>query len=257
MALTATATQGFEFLRYTCYDEVLYIPGDPGDTFTEGDQVVVTVGEGVLDPGAANEGGLIGRVAKTISCPANTQEFPLPRSFDPASLQTIDDCLIPIKVNVPVGLPIYKCTFKNHWDDTVAAYVAATRMAAMTTGMTADDYPNGGLVYVYEGPGIGEVNVVSDYDHTGGNNEKDLEHHRKFATDLTTSSKVIVLGGEGAANRGVGFFGRCESADEDELTVNQGANDGDWAVFMDYRESARYLKNLTLPVIPARYLLAA
>ena len=258
MPLTATATQGFELLRHTTENEVIYIPGDPGDTLTRNDQVVCTVGEGLADPAAANEGGIIGRVTDTVIMPAASQAFPLPlNDFDPVAKATADKCLVGLSVNVGKGLPIYLVTFKNHWDDTVISYTASTRAIALTTGMTADDYPNGALLYVYEGPGIGEVNVVEDYDHTGGAAELLLICHRAFKTALTSASKLIVVGGEGAASRGVGFFNKCEGADENELTVNQGADDGDYTVFLDWRDAATHLKNLRLPVIPSRWLLQA
>lgn len=258
MALTATTSpQGFQLLRYTTENEILFVPGDPGDTYTRGDQVNTTVGEGIVDPGAANEGALVGNVVKTVVCPAATQAFPKPADFDPALDTEASKCLIPVRVNVPSGCPVYLATFANHQDETVVSYTAATRAIAETTGHGADDRPNGGLLYVYSGPGAGEVNVVEDYDHTGGAAELLLIAHRAFATTLTTSSLYITLGGEAAGSRGVGFFNRCESADQDNVTVNQGADDGDWVVYLDWRHAAKYLNNLTIPVIPARYLLLA
>jgi hypothetical protein len=258
MALTATrTTQGFEHLRDTGKDEVIYVPGDPGDTFTRGDQVVSTVGEGLMDIAAANEGGQIGNVLQTTVCPAATVAFPKPADFIPNDRVTSTHLgLVPLRPNLPAGVPVYLATFASHWDDTVVSYTAATRAIACTTGMTADDYPNGGLLYVYEGPGAGEVNIVEDYDHTGGAAELLLICHRPFATTLTSASKFIVLGGEAVASRGIGFFNRCEG-DNNNLLMNQGADDGDWVVYLDWRDAARYLRDLMLPVIHARYLLLA
>ena len=48
MALTATATQGFELAGRVPDHDVLWLPGDPGITFTEGDLVIVTNGVLVL-----------------------------------------------------------------------------------------------------------------------------------------------------------------------------------------------------------------
>lgn len=257
MALTATATQGFELLRYTSKNEILWVPGDPGDTYTKGDTVVATVGEGICDPGAANEGGIIGTVMETVVCSAATQAFPKPANFDPADKSDATKCLVPIKVSIAAGAPVYKVTFANQVDDTVISYTAATRAIAATTGNGADDRPNGGLLYVYEGPGAGEVNVVEDYDHTGGAAELLLITHRPFATALTSASKYIVLSGEAAASRGIGFFNRLESADANNLTTDQGADDGDWVVYMSWQDMATALKNLTLHVVQARYLMLA
>ena len=257
MALSATATQGFELLRYTSKNEVLWMPGDHGDTYTSGDRVVATVGEGVMDPAAANEGGMVGQVQETVVCSAATQAFPRPADFDPPDKSAATKCLIPIKVGVAAGAPIWKVTFANHVDDTVISYTAGTRAIAGTTGHGADDRPNGGFLYVYEGLGAGEVNLAEDYDHTGGAAELLLSCHRPFEATLDATSKYIVLAGEAAASRGVGAFGRCEGASASGLTVNQGADDGDYVVFMSWHEMATALKNLTLHVIDAKYLMAA
>lgn len=248
MALTATARQGFEVERYVQPHEILYVMGDPGDTYTNGDAVVSTVGEGVVDPAAAGE-TIVGTVAKTTVCPAATVAAPLPADFNPAFDSESNRCLIPIRSAVPPGTPVYLATFASHIDDTVASYDSATPYIEGGTGAGADDRPNGALVYVYEGPGIGEVNVVADYDHADGAAELLYTLHRKFATDLTTSSKIIVLAGEAAASRGVGWFGRCATGDQNNLVVNNGANDGKWVVYMDWRKAGWYLKNLTLPVV--------
>lgn len=254
MALSATTSpQGMYLERYTSQNEILHVPGDPGDTFTRGDQVVATVGEGVVDLLAANEGGAVGSVIKTVVSPAATQAFPAPGVFDPVDMSTASNCLVPIRPNVPAGVPIYRATFANHWDDTVTSYTASTRALVVGTGMSGNDYPNGALLYVYGGTGAGQVNVVEDYVQS----TTTITVHRDFTTALDSTSTIIVLGGEAVASRGVGFFNRLESADEDNLTVNQGSDDGDYVVYMDWSEAADYLKNLTLPVIHARYLMLA
>jgi hypothetical protein len=77
--------------------------------------------------------------------------------------------------------------------------------------------------------------------------------HRAFETALTAASKVIVLAGEGVASRGIGFFNRAEYKAAGYLTTDQGSDDGDYIVYMDFRESARLLSKLMLKVAPARY----
>ena len=188
--------------------------------------------------------------------PAATVAMPLV-TVDVADGSEASNCLVPVKPNVGAGIPVYRATFANHWDDTVVSYTAATRALALTTGMTADDYPNGALLYIYEGTGAGQVNVVEDYDHADGAAELLLICHRPFTVAPDSTSKIIVVGGEGAGSRGVGFFNRCEAGADNALTVNQGADDGDYVVYLDFRDAASFLKTLTLPVIPARYLMLA
>lgn len=262
MALTATASQGFEFVRNVVHDEIMWVPGDPGDTYTPGDLVTFTVGEGIADPYVADEvpyGVVVGSHA--IVCPSLATPFPrVGKSNQTAMWQNPPSAatrtLIPIRPLVPVGTCVHKATFASHVDDTVTSYLATTPYIAATTGHTGDDYPNGALVYVYSGPGAGEWNVVADYDHTGGAVELDLILHRAFTATLTSSSLYIVVTGQGASNKGVGFFGRIEG-DHNNLVANNGADDGHWTVFLDAREVEDYLSTLMLPVIPSALLLFA
>jgi len=199
MALTATATQGLQFHRVVAENELLYVPGDPGDTYTRGDAVVATVGEGVLDIAADSE-VLVGTVAKTTVCPAATVAATKPAAFNPAFDSEANRCLIPIYSRVPAGTPVYLATFAGHIDETVVSYLASTPYIEGTTGAGGDDRPNGALVYIYEGPGIGEVGVVADYDHTGGAVELEYILHRQFSATLTSSSKCIIVAGEAASS---------------------------------------------------------
>lgn len=260
MALTATATQGFQLHRYVAAGEVLYVPGDPGDTFTRGNTVVATQaasGAGVLDVGADSSATVCGRVQQTTIAPAADQSFPRPDRCLPRLRDAQHKTLIPITTNVAAGTPVYKASFANHWDDTVVSYTASTRAIACTTGMTADDYPNGGLLYVYEGTGAGQVNVVEDYDHTGGAAELLLITHRAFETALDSTSKFIVVGGEGVAHYGISLLGRMDADTVSALDASDGANDGDWVVYADWSELGDLLKNLTLTVIPSEAIYGA
>ena len=247
MALTANATQGFESIGLTSGEEIFWLPGDPGVTFNTGDEVANS--NGVLIKATDSLANSIGRVCKTIVCPAATVAFARAFEFNPVLSESDDLALIPVKLRVPGSVPITKATFKNHKDDTVITYDAATRAIACTTGFAADDYPNGGLLYVYEGPGAGEVNVVEDYDHTNGAAELLLICHRAFKATLTAASKFIVVSGEAVATRGVHLLGRIDAADHNELDAADGADDGDYIVLADWRAIPTYLKNLTLPVI--------
>jgi hypothetical protein len=254
MALTATATQGLGLHRYIADSEVIYVPGDPGDTFTRDHPAIANVaaaGVGVIDEASDSSASMIGMVAKTTVCPAATQGFPLPGAFLPRKGDAESLTLVPVRPRVAAGTPVYKASFANHWDDTVVSYTAATRAIACTTGMSADDYPNGGLLYVYEGTGAGQVNVVEDYDHTGGAAELLLICHRAFATALDSTSKFIVVGGEAVANYGISQFGRMDLDTNRALDASDGANDGDYVVYADWSELGELLKNLTITVIDA------
>jgi hypothetical protein len=254
MALTASrSTQGLEIFGYTEDNMVLMVPGQPGDAWVRGDSGQWTVGEAGLDIAAANEGASMGVSQKSVTIPAASQPFPIPGDYDKGSLDAANNCLVPLRPNVPAGLPIYLATFANHWDDVVATYTAGTPGLTLTTGCTGNDYPNGALIYVYEGPGAGEVNLITDYTASGNV----VVLLRKFNATLTSASKVIILGGEAYASRGVGFFGRCELGAHNYLTVNQGADDGDYVVFLDFSKAALLLNDLMLPVVPASYLPAA
>lgn len=262
MPLTAAATQGWEHDRYTQHEEVVWLPGDPGVTYTRGD--AVTMGRTVAGSGGVlvrSTGGSVanplGAVQKTVICPANTQAFP---ALDKIALDddsAASKCLVKVRLWVNAGVRIFKVTFAGQVDDTVISYSAASLYIAGTTGHGADDRPNSAMIYVYEGPGAGEVNFVDDYDHTGGAVELLLQVHRPFATALTSASKYIVTSGEAAANAGISLFGRIDDKDENELETIDGADDGDYVVYGDYRTIGTYLKNLTLPVIKRQDIYAS
>jgi len=254
MALTqATSLKGFEWEREVALGEMLWIPGDPGVTFTEGD--LVEISNGVLVVGTDSGANMIGRVDKTVVCPAAETAFPMPGNAYWAGDTSEEKTLIPMRPLIPVGTPVLKATFAGQQDETVVSYTAATRAIACTTGFGADDRPNGALLYVYEGPGKGEVNVVEDYDHTGGAAELLLICHRAFRTTLTTSSKFIVLSQTSGAVA-MGFFGRLDSdaMADGKLDLTDGQDDGDFTIFMDFRKAAYYLGNLMLPVVRSSLL---
>lgn len=264
MALTSTwadKDNGFQWKHEIQKDEVLWVPGDPGDTFTKGDLVTFTAGEGIADPLAADEVPY-GVVMETVVCPSLGTSFPTFAGGPPAKGwgQVPDDnlkTLVAIRPFIPVGTPILWVTFANQVDDTVSTYLGTTPYIGATTGNGADDRPNGALVYVYEGPGIGEWNVIADYDHADGAVELLIILHRAFAATLTSASKYIVLSGEADTNKGIGFFGRIEAGDQDNLDTADGANDGDFTVYADARTISEHLKNLRLPVIPSGAFLMA
>lgn len=159
MALTATATQGYEFDRYVAPNEVLWLPVDPGDTIARGDLVSVNAdqtsgaddGEGLLDIGAADDTWFVGVALESRTAPAATT-VGFPKLGDEAHWGDVPgnlvNTLVPVIPFVPVGTPVFKCTFKNQVDDTAAAYNASTPSLTGTAALGADDDGNGALIYV-------------------------------------------------------------------------------------------------------------
>jgi hypothetical protein len=266
MALTATASAGFENVGFATGEEIFLLPGDPGVTYTKGD----TVTPGAIGGSASGADGVlsrctagalastaIGTVMRTTICPSKTTGFPTSSQLNTIENATDDQCLIPVKMWVAKGAPIYEVTFADHKDDTVITYTAATPQVALTTGLSADDYPAGAVVYVYTGTGAGQMNIVDSYDHTGGAAEKMLVFHRAFQTALDSTSKMIILSGEGAVVTGIQFFGGIDMKDSTQLQADDGSNDGDFVLFMDWRQGAALLQNLKLRVVPRQFIRAA
>ena len=167
MTLTATATQGFEDLRPVGYGEVFWVPGDPGVTYVRGDKCFMdysTAGaEGCLLQGTDSLAATIFTVVKSTVCPAATQPFPNPWTFDPSRAWDAAEllCLVPVTVDGLIGANIQKAMLTGYRDETVVSYTASTRAIECTTGMGADDRPNGALLYVYEGTTITRVAQLS------------------------------------------------------------------------------------------------
>lgn len=257
MALTATDTQGFELIGYVQPHQPMWVPGDPGDTFTKGDCVTFAAAEGVADVAAADE-PCYGVVLETVVCSSATAAgFPdLGVGADKGWGGVLDDetkTLVQILPVVPAGTPIFKVTFSDQTDDeNITAYTAGDPSITVAA-VAADDDHNGGLVYVYGGTGAGQWNVVAD--STASSNKLTL--HRIFATALDTTSDVIYMPGDATTNSAASFFGRVTQKSASKVDVSDGEDDGDWTVFLDARNAAHYLKNLTFPVIPSGAFLMA
>lgn len=255
MPLTASkVSQGVEFHRATESNEVMFVPGTVSTTYEEGDFCTVS-SAGLLVKATANAAAIV-RVAKKTAVPANTVAFPVAAGFG-LNLADAGDSknatLVPVESIVPVGTKVLRATFKDHKDDNVLSYNAAGRYVALSTGLAADDYPNGAIAYVYDGKGAGQVNLVEDYDHTGGAVEKMLVFYRPFAVDLDSTSKLIVLSGEAVATRGIHPFGNCGLADEDEIEMDDHANDGKFIVYESWEKLPALLKDLQIPFVGAHF----
>ena len=252
MTLSASDTQGFEFAGFVEDSEVLYIPGAAGTTYTKGDLVGMTAGE---LSAAGGDTAPIGVVMETVACSANTVAFPSPLSFQPGKADDADLTLVPVRPILPAGTPRYKVSVANHVDETVVSYTPSTRAIECTTGFAADDRPNGALLYVYEGPGAGEANIVEDYDHTGGAAELLLSCTRPFNATLTTASKFIVLGSDGGASA-LFQLGRADSVSTSsmKIDVDDGSDDGDFVLFFSWEKVGELLGDLSVIVVPAKAL---
>jgi hypothetical protein len=252
MAHTATATQGFEFVGLTSGEEIFLLPGDPGDTHTRGQSVYMN--NGVIDD-AGDSVKPFGIVDTTTVCPAATQYAEVAGHLNKIENAAEDKCLVPVKMLVAAGFPIFKVTFANHLDEAtgLAAYTVGTPSLTLTTSPGANDDTNGAIVYVYEGPGRGEVLIGADYDHAS----KVLTTHRRAKATLTTSTKVIVLEGAGSGVGGMGFLSRCDSDTNAACDMSDGYDDGDWMFWFDWLEAPSLLHNLTIKVIPSVAFYAA
>ena len=250
MALSATASQGFEPYRETNgMDELLWVPGVPGVTYDRGDMVSIpAAGEGV--PALFVDGDFaIATVAKRIICSANTNGFPKVGKNGTNAWGDIEDgsinALVPLIPLGPRGTQVHRCTFANQTDDeNITSYTASTR-AIVTAAVAADDDPNGALLYVYGGPGAGQWNVVIDATATSNT----IIVQRQFDTALTAASDIIYLAGAAGDNSGISFFKKLDLVDHDTLEVADGATDGDMLVFMGAQEVGDMLGKLMLPVI--------
>lgn len=251
MALTATASRGFEFDRYIQEDETLLLPGDPGVTYAPGDAVDFT--NGVLTLCAAGDSPLYQVVgSESIACPAfSGVGFGLPNldnGFYPGSIAGDMKAYIPCRpIRPKPGTPVFKCTFKNHHDDTVAAYTASTPSLTLTVDLGDDGDALGSILYVYGGTGAGQWNIAAGY----VSSTKVLTLHRPFETALSTDSTIVLLDGATTDTVGIGFGSRINGADEDQLNAADGGDDGEWAPFMDALEVPGLMKNLMIKVVNA------
>ena len=248
MALTAEATRGVEPLKKMSGEEVYLIPGTPGVTYGEGARIRMPVGTGTATIAGAADQDSIGSVTRTTVCPGNTQAFPFPPRVEMSKRDTTTatDTLIPVSLDIGGGSQLFKSTFADQLDRAVTTYTAGTRTIVHDgAAFGANDMVNGAVLYVYEGTGAGQLNVVEDYVTASSS----IVTLRPFEVALDTTSNFIVLGGEAVADRGVGFFGRLDNAAGGlTLTTADGADDGDYLVVGDFRVLGEYLKNLTLPV---------
>lgn len=252
MSFSVATMQGIKPYRTLGAREYFFVPGSAATTYTRGNRAFITPTTGMLVTATDGDTFAPFTIERTVTCAAATQPFPRLADFQPAkyALDEASKGLVLVSAAIPAGTPISRAKIKNYADETVTAYSAASRYIGVTTGFATDDRPNGALVYVYEGPGAGEINIVEDYDHTGGAVELLVQTARPFNATLTTASKVIILASASGTNP-LSMFGRADLADGDELDVTDGYDDGDFMVLGGFRELHQHITNGWLPIANA------
>lgn len=244
---------GFDYYKDISPDELFYVPGIPGTTYTK-DNVLTknaigaTANAGLFAASADSGAAPLLQVVKTVTCPAaTTSGFPRGGRSQRSLLSAEDNVansLVPCRLIRGHGVRVFRAPFEGYADQAVAGYNASTPSLTATTSFGANDDPNGGLIFIYDGPGAGQWNWVVDYDH----GTKVMTLARKFEVAPTTSSSFIVLEGQGSSAGGVGILGRVDSADHDAVDVDDGVDDGDWIVVLDARIVKEALEGGWLPV---------
>ena len=257
MAFSPTDLARFEPHRQIGRGEVFWLPGDPGVTFTRGNAYIYT--DGVLVAASDSSAGPHFYPTRTVTCAAASTPFTKPADLKEHDNATDETTLIPCTVGgLNAGTDVKLANYVNYQDETVVSYTASTRAIAMTTGLGADDRSQGSLVFIYEGPGAGEWNVIESYDHSGGAAALLMVCHRPFSATLTTSSKFIVLG-SAAGDNPLHQFQRADldAATGDIDCVDGGGaagltdGDGDLMVCASWQDLGEYGAIGQLPVINA------
>ncbi len=223
MALTATRTSnGLE----------LFMPPNPGQKlskwFIENGQAA-SIGCGIylalslINTIAAAGANLIG--VSTEEKTGNTSGL---------TLSFVDIC----------NKPIFVCTFTGH-EDVAATTGGTTTIASTNLSASTNDYYNGALLYIYEGPGKGDTRVVTDFVGSG----QVLTLNQGTSQTTTTATKFIIIPGpRDGANKGIGPGSPIDFSDKD--TLNAADNTGPLVVYpLDPLLMGQLLKDLMLPVV--------
>ena len=181
MALTARETVGFE-RKYAKHgfptNPVSYV-GSSGTTYTKGRLATLPAptGSGMLVSltstiDVTNTNPIIGVIAETKTC-------------------TATDWTVKVYDN---PFDVFKVSFVGHADLACGASTAQNTytMAISTTESTAADLMKGSMLYIYEGPGNGDVRTIT------ANTKADpgvITVAPQFSATPTTASKAIVLCG--------------------------------------------------------------
>jgi len=174
-ALPISATNGFEF-KYNKAgfpaNSILY-EGTSGVTYTQGELVYLTAGSllAVMTTSIISTVAtpVLGVVAATVTC-------------DTSSYRKV-----PVYDN---PLNVYEVTFAGHVDTTATAGAATTITPTSGVFSTAANTYAGSLVYLYEGPGKGDVRSIAT--HTAANPTV-ITINGSWSATPTTATKMIIL----------------------------------------------------------------
>lgn len=216
MTLTASrTTQGFEPI----YNRTGFAPNPrkyllkPGVAVTKGDMLAFV--DGKVEPASASTavGTICGVAAESVSATVNA-----------AATETY------IRVHDDPNW-VFRCTFADHIDGTATGGSSTT--LADTANLTADtnDYWNGAYLYIYEGPGAGDVRTVSDFTTA----DDTITVTKAFSATPTTSTKYILLGyATGAADLVLNVGSNVKLKDENTIDANAtNASDAGQLVIMN------------------------
>lgn len=201
MAYTAPiTTEGFELVGNLLglVDNGRKFLLTPNTAFKKGDMVVLTAGK--VAKAAANATNVLGVIAETFTTATN------PSATDTYGLVYANP------------FDIFRCSFSDQTDSTATGGSTTTIVDTALSTSTDDDW-NGALLYVYEGPGAGDVRTVKDY--TGSSDTLTVE--KAFSATITTASKYIMLGAGGAATADVINVGKIGVDLKDENTIDANA----------------------------------
>ena len=214
MAYTATATNGFEF-KYNKAgfpaNSILY-EGTSGTTYTKGQLAYLTAGSmlAVATTSLISTVGtpLVGVVAATVTCSTKSTERKVPVYDNP--------------------LNVYEVSFEGHVDSTATAGAANTITPTSGVFSTAANTYAGSLIYLYEGPGKGDVRSIAS--HTAANPTV-ITINGEWSATPTTATKMVILsdlssGDSTHAGINVGQRKRCEDTAKKVSALRQTGTDG-------------------------------
>lgn len=242
MAYVVKDLASFRVNRRVGEDEIMMCPVDPGLTTIPGSRYVVSNGVLALAGDSDATPHFAADTARVV--PANTQAFVRPDKVYGPGQQAKDLTLVPFRTLAAAGTLIEIAKIANYEDETVTSWVNGTRTMVVGTGFNTNDYANGALAYIYEGPGQGEVNIVEDYVHSS----LSVIFHRPFDATPTTDTKIIFLN-PAAAQQAVAIFGRGDLDNASAFDCEDGVDDGDYMVYADWQMLGAHFKNGHLPVV--------
>jgi len=193
------ATQGFEWQYNWLGSRANTSPWllTPNTAFSKGDMVVLTYGK--VAKAAATGTNILGVMGASITTTQN-----------PAASETY----APVWCN---PFDIFRCTFADHIDSVATGGTTVTLLDT-TLAASTDNYWRGALLYIYEGPGKGDIRRVASY--TGATDT--LTVSRAFSATPTTATKYILLGYGGALDDTI-YQGRVGVDLKDENTIDANA----------------------------------